>query len=100
MKLPPEIQFHQDIRLLISRPQRSRRVASRAYGTVGGQERHRLSEWDLGPISNRAVVSDISMCGEFACRLHRFESLARDFEESARSGFSALLSRPPTHDLA
>jgi hypothetical protein len=41
-------------------------MASRAYRTVGGQERHRLSEWDLGPISNRAVVSDISIRDEFS----------------------------------
>ena len=33
-------------------------------------------------------------------RLHWFKSLGRDFKESARSGFFALLSRLPTHCLA
>ena len=40
------------------------------------------------------------MRDEFARRLNRFKSLARDFGECARSVFFALLFRPPTHGLA
>src|SRR5262245_40730347 len=48
---------------------------------------------------NRGCWSEVTT-DEFARRLNQFKKLTRDFEESAWSGFFALLSRPPTHGVA
>ena len=57
-------------------------------------------------VTNRALSHSTTMSGPNSARkcpnhrFKRFKSLARDFEESARSGFFALLSRRPTDGLA
>src|SRR5207248_11434157 len=69
------------------------------FGSNGFHHPWRSTAWEIHPIIEIEVLEEVTT-DEFARRLNQFKKLTRDFGESARSAFFALLSRPPTHGLA